>query len=144
MALLVVGYDGSPPARRALEHVASRVTKDDEVVVISVIPPTVRGRSFSAMMPAGMQLPPEMDATFEQRAKDRLDEIVAQLGQRGVRVRGEVLAGEPATAILARASELQAAGIVIGHKAFEGTHLTLGHNADAILRGAKIPVTVVP
>lgn len=144
MAVIVVGFDGSPPARRALEHAAARSTEEDEIVLVSVIPSAVRERSFAAMMPAGIELPPALDGTFEKRARDRLDELVAEHAKRGVKIRGEVRTGEPAATLLALAGELKAAAIVIGHKAFESKHLTLGHNADAILRGAQIPVTVVP
>lgn len=144
MALLLVGFDGSPPARRALDHAATRAGEDDEVVVVWVLSDAVRNRSLSSMMPAGIELPPELGGTFEQRARERLDEAVATHAKNGVNIRGELRAGQPAPAVLALADELEADFIVIGHKAYEGPHLTLGHNADAILRGAKIPVTVVP
>lgn len=144
MAVIVVGFDGSPPARRALDHAASRATLDDELVLVWVLPASVRERSFAAMMPAGIELPPEMGGTFEERARARLAEVVSETAKRGLKTRGELLLGEPADVILGVVEDLHATLLVIGHKAFEGRTLTLGQNADAILRGSKIPVTVVP
>lgn len=144
MALILVGFDGSPPARRALDHAASRAGPGDEILVVWAMDDNVRNRSFSSMMPAGVELPPEMGGTFEQRAKERLEEAIAEHAKRGAKIRGELRAGRPAPAVLGLADETRAALIVIGHKAYEGRHLTLGRNADEILRGAKVPVTVVP
>jgi len=141
---ILVGFDGSAPSRRALDHAVSRALADDEIVVVTVIPAAVRERTFAGMMPAGIELPPSMGGTFEERARARLDEIVAQNASRGVKLRGVVRLGEPAGELLALADEIQAGLIVVGHKAFEGKQLTLGHHADAIVRGARVPVTVVP
>lgn len=145
MARILVGFDGSPPSRRALQHAVTRSgAANDEMVILTVVPSSVRKSSLSAMMPAGIELPRSMNHTFEETARMRLDEVVVELGRQGVKVRGEVRAGEAAATLLALAAELGAEEIVIGHKSFEGPNFTLGPNADKILRGAKVPVTVVP
>lgn len=146
MARILVGFDGSPPSRRALQHAARRAAgaSEVEIVLLTVVPASVRKSSLSAMMPAGIELPRSMSQTFEETARMRLDEVVAELGRQGVKVRGDVRAGDAAQTLLAFADELRADEIVIGHKSFEGPRFTLGPNADEILRHAKVPVTVVP
>lgn len=145
MARILVGFDGSPPSRRALQHAVARVrASGEELFVLTVVPESVRKSSLSAMMPAGIELPREMTRTFEETARLRLDEVVAENGRDGVKVRAEVRAGDAAEALLAFADEMQVSEIVIGHKSFEGARFTLGPNADKVLRGSKVPVTVVP
>lgn len=111
---------------------------------MTVIPPQVRESSMGKLMPAGLTLPPAMDRPFEENARARLDEIAAELKGKRVGVRVEVRAGDPAREMLALVGELGVSEIVIGHKAFEGARMTLGPNADAIVRAATVPVTVVP
>lgn len=145
MARILVGFDGSPPSRRALLHAVRRSgAGGDEIVILTVVPAAVRNSSLSAMMPAGIELPRSMSHTFEETARLRLNEVVDELARAGVKVRGEVLAGEAAPTLLGFAQQLGAQEIVIGHKSFEGPQFTLGPNADKVLRGATVPVTVVP
>lgn len=145
MARLLVGFDGSPPSRRALDYALRRaeLTKAD-LVLLNVLPPQVRDSSLAGMMPAGIELPPALSGTFLDRARERLDETVREAHKRGVQATGLVVLGETAPALLAAVDEVKATEIVIGHKSYEGPDHTLGPNADAILRGAKVPVTVVP
>jgi len=140
---ILVGFDGSPPARRALDHATRRaIASGDEIVIATIIPPQVKGSTLAGL--SGLDLPPIFSRTFEENARLRLDEIAADLKRAGAKVRTEVRTGSTPTTVLALADELEVGEIIIGHKAFEGPHLTLGHNADEILRGAKVPVTVVP
>ena len=145
MARLLVGFDGSPPSRRALEHALRRaaVTKD-EVYLLNVMPPHAQRSSLAGMMPAGIELPEPLTGTFLEHARTRMQEVVSEASAGGRSVTGLVRLGDPAPMLLALADELKATEIVIGHKSYEGPGFTLGPNADAILRGAKVPVTVVP
>jgi nucleotide-binding universal stress UspA family protein len=145
MTRLLVGFDGSPPSRRALEHALRRAAAaKDEVVLLNVLPAGAERSSLAAMMPPGVELPPRLAGTFLEHARARMDETVKEASAKGVPVSGLVRMGPPAATLLAVADEAKAGEIVIGHKSFEGPAFTLGPNADAILRGAKVPVTVVP
>lgn len=145
MARLLVGFDGSPPSRRALDHAVRRAaaTRDD-LVLLNVLPPVAERSGLAGMMPAGIELPGPLGGTFLDRARARMDEVVQETARQGVATTGVVRLGDPASTLLALADETKASEIVIGHKSYEGPDHTLGPNADAILRGAKVPVTVVP
>lgn len=144
MGLLLVGFDGSPPARRALEHAIRRAAAaKDEIVLLNVLPPSVRESSLANMMPAGIELPAQMSGTFLDHARERIQEVVQEAQAKGVQARGIVALGEPAPAMLQAAKELQATEIVIGHRSYE-KHPTLGPNATEIVMRAPVPVTVVP
>jgi nucleotide-binding universal stress UspA family protein len=145
MARLLVGYDGSPPARRAFERALARAkAPGDEILVVSVIPPAVRGSSLSRMMPVGLELPGSLTGTFEDHARERLATLVAEARKAGAKVEGEVRAGSPVDAILAAAREHKADEIILGVKSYEGPEAGLGPNATEIAQKAKIPVTLVP
>lgn len=144
MGRVLVGYDGSPPSKRALDHAVRRalVTKD-EVLLLTVLPPSIRESSLAAMMPAGIELPPEMSGTFVENAQRRLVEVAQEAAGQGVAVKAAVLLGEPAETILHAALEMKADEIVIGHKSYE-KQATLGPNAMAIVMRSAVPVTTVP
>lgn len=145
MALLLVGFDGSPSARRALDHAAARAKANgDEILLVTVVPAAARESGLHRMLPAGLEMPPPLARTFEEGAASRLGEVVEELTKAGVKAHAEVVGGDAGAAVLALAASKGADEIIIGHKAYEGPHLRLGHNAEAILRGATVPVTVVP
>lgn len=144
MTRILVGIDGSPPSRRALDVATEQArVRGHELVLLTVIPPSVRHTSLSSMMPAGLALPPELSNTFEESARLRLDELADQLKGTGIKVRAEVRAGQTVDEIVRAASELGASEIVIGHKAYEEGG-ERGPNAAAIAERAGVRVTLVP
>lgn len=145
MALLLVGYDGSPPARRAFERALARATgMGDEILVLAVIPASVRKSSLSKMMPAGVELPQPLAGTFEDHMRERVDEVVAEARKAGAKASGEIRAGSAVDAILAAARESNADEILLGVKSYEGPEAEVGPNASEVAQRAKVPVTLVP
>ena len=144
MARILVGYDGSPPARRALEFAIRHAqAAKDEVVVLNVVPANAERSGFAGLMPAAIELPKELGGTFADRARKRMEEVLAELAKGGATAKGLVKMGEPAPTLLLVATEIQADHIVIGHRSYE-SGVALGPNASLVVSKATVPVTVVP
>ncbi|MFW6152843.1 MAG: universal stress protein [Halobacteriota archaeon] len=135
---ILIAYDGSAPAERAVLFANSHFD-DARYVLVTVVDPyerlygaygsvdldTVAGRDPTA---SGEELLAE--------ARDQLDpdaEVELVVG-----------VGRPAHAILAEADEHDVDHIVIGSHGRSGTErLLLGSVAETVLRRATVPVTVV-
>lgn len=143
MARILVGYDGSPPAERALQWALDRSTSDDEIILLTSIPPSVAQSSLGKMMPAGVTLPDALSKTFQQNALARLDDVKAQYAKRGVPITVAVREGEPSVAFLAAVAEFKIDQIVIGHKSREKGEIKLGPIAESLVKNMPATVTVV-
>jgi nucleotide-binding universal stress UspA family protein len=142
---VLVGFDGSPSARRALDRAVARVRDGHgDLLVVSVIPEGARRSSIARMMPAGVELPPPLAGTFEEHTVARLEAVVEAARKAGVEARSELRVGEPVEAILAAALAFKADEILLGAKSYEGPEAEVGPNASEIAARSKIPVTLVP
>jgi len=145
MTRILVGYDGSPHAKRAVDAAIQRAqASKGELLVVTAIPNGVRGSSLSAMMPAGVELPKPLAGTFEDHARASLDEVVAKAKAAAVPARGEVHTGPVVDVLLAAAKEFGAEEILLGVKSFEGPDQHVGPHAAEIARRSKVPVVLVP
>ena len=133
---VVVGYDGSQPARAALEYAARRAGSDGEVVAVYAYRPT----------------PDWLGAPQYQRALDASQtsgrEVLASLEdeqpESGVRLTTSLLEGPPARAIVAAADARDADEIVVGSRGFGRLRGVLGSVSHAVLHEADRPVVVIP
>lgn len=128
--MLLLAYDASPPAERALLHAAELVRPDSKVIVINVIPV----QSVSARLET---------VSDKQRARQEkiLRDATAQLARRGLTIETIEAAGDPATEILAAAEATNADMIVVGR----GGNRRLLHSSlsGRLVRGASCDVLVV-
>jgi len=130
--LVLVGYDGSEPARRALEHAADLVGRGGSLSVIHVI----ATQSLSSRL--------ETVSESEQTAQDRLlDESERMLARRGVSAELVAAVGDPATEILAAAESIGAGIIVIGRRRRSKRHLVRTSLSNTLVRRAGTDVLVV-
>jgi nucleotide-binding universal stress UspA family protein len=134
MAALVVGFDGSPAAERALDRAAALSGEYGPVVVVSA---SVASRHSMVDEPiAGGPTPEERDALLERAA--------TTLRSRGI---DPVLVGAdagPTEALVAAAREHEAALIVVGSKGSDyATRVILGSTAETIVRQAPCDVLIV-
>ena len=146
---LVLGYDGSDCAKKALEHTAelARHIDDAEVFVVHAF-------EFSiGYVPMGMtDSPLMMSAEYDQHVDlvraygdQQVADAAATLEAAGVRAGGAVIEGKAVDALLETAREKRAAVIVVGsHGEGAMSAAFLGSTALKLLHHSDIPVLVVP
>jgi nucleotide-binding universal stress UspA family protein len=134
MAKILVAYDGTASARRALERTAAIRRDGDEVVVISVAPVLRSGpRTAGPFMPG--------DTPVEHRQE--LDEAVAILSEQGIDAARLEAIGDPGTAICDAAEERGIDTIVVGSRNLKGVQrLLLGSVSERVAHRAKCDVLI--
>lgn len=149
---VVIAFDGSPAARRAIEQ-AARVFRSSRVLVVTVweeglayvMPPApLDGMMMSPVVDPGVAL--EVDRSVHDHA-DRVSTEGAALAK-SLGLEAEALAvpdeRDIARTILAVASKHQAAAIVVGSRGLSGVRARLeGSTSKALLKYAQCPVVVV-
>lgn len=134
--VIVVGYDGSPRADRALEFAIDRVGEGSLCIVHAWHPTDVM---------RGSEVYPVLAAASMARAESLVDELPGRHPRlAGLTWRASVVEGSPADVIAAAARECDAAEIIVGSHGHGRVRAALGSTAHALLHGAPCPVTVVP
>jgi nucleotide-binding universal stress UspA family protein len=127
---VLVAYDGSAPARRALTHAAALVRPGDDVTVVNVM------------------AEPGVGASIEPPTKERnrqwylLDEAQRFLAGRGIEARTLAVVGDAAKEIVAAAERIGPDVIVVARHRGHVRHL-LGSISGRIVRSANCDVLVV-
>ncbi len=134
---LIVGYDGSPDAQRALTDAAKiALARDAEIVLLNAVDDTILNSAWGVVFDAD---------TIKSAATDLLSSAAADavaLGLPAERIRTAVELGNPAAA-LARHSEA-ASLIVVGRRSSqEGERAYVGSTAAGVVGTAVCPVIVV-
>ncbi len=140
---LVVGYDGSPPASRALDAAVRLLqgrTGRIEVVYVAHLP------SMAALSPGAVS---ELETTFDDVEQELRTMAAAQLGDREQSWGFERRQGLIAEELIAAARDLGAANpgatvvIVVGSSSLV-THRVVGSVAVSLARHSPVPLIVVP
>ncbi len=133
MGKILVGYDGSDGARKAVDRAVSMVKEGDEIVLVFVIPPT-KLEEFIGF---------DSDLT-EESAREVLEEVVRDLEEKGIPVSSKVRQGNVADEIISAASELGCELIVVGSYGLSkvGT-FALGNVAEQVAKKSTRPVLLV-
>jgi nucleotide-binding universal stress UspA family protein len=103
MRKIIVGYDGSECAHRALLRVAKLIQNGTAVTVVSAVPLDVGS--------LGPELPEPSDVAEHAR---QLEEALEFLKTNGIKARGIELEGNPADVILEEARKVGADLVVVG------------------------------
>jgi nucleotide-binding universal stress UspA family protein len=133
--VLVVGYDGSPPSRDALEYAARRAGPDGHVYVVHSFEP-----------PSDWLGHPNYQRVLEEhegRGRELL-EAVEQDNSLGTHVHSELLAGDAAEAIVTVADARHADEIAVGARRLGRIRAALGSVSLDVVHRARIPVVVIP
>ena len=111
---VVVGYDGSSNADRAVEAAADQVGPDGKVHVVTAFHPEKTARLVEHLR----QLPEEFRFVYDQDAaeKGRQQPALLRLQGRGVDCEAHVVPDDPATAIMDVAQREGADLVVVGSR----------------------------
>ena len=140
---LVVGYDGSPPATRALDAAVRLLqgrTGRIEVVWVAHLSSTV-------MMSAGAIA--EMEASFDELAPEIRDQAAGQLRDSGAAWGFERHEGAVVDQLVAAAAGIRDAHpggtvvIVVGSSS-HATHRVVGSVTVSLARHSPVPLIIVP
>lgn len=135
---VLVPYDGSDPAHRAVEH-AVNTTDDEKVVLLRVI--EVSG----GMIEAGIDLVQDRLKEMQEKETEGVAAESKELLDTGdVEYRIETAVGKPSREIVSFAEENNVTQVVIGSHGREGvSRVLLGNVAENVVRRAPTTVTVV-
>ncbi len=132
MGTILVPYDGSAGAKRALRY-AREAYPDEKTVLLYVVE---LGTGAAGM--------PETAAQYYQTVMENAEELVAEAASDDELVTGEVTAGRPAHAILEFVAANDISHIVMGNRGRDGTaRVLLGSVAEAVVRRSPVPTTIV-
>jgi len=131
---VVVGYDGSEAARKALDYAASSVNGGKLFVVTAIVP------APDWMGSPGWQ--ESVDAEHK-RGGDLLEEAVERLPS-SVDYSTELIEGPAADAIIGVAEARHADRIVVGSRGLGRVRALLGSVSHDVLQKADRPVVVMP
>ena len=132
---VVVGYDGSPPARAALAYATGRTATGGRIVAVHAFQPPsdwLGSPYYQRALDASQEHGRELLRTLEEESDPKL-ELATSL-----------LEGPPARAIIAAADARDADEIVIGSRGFGRLRGVLGSVSHAVLHEANRPVVVIP
>jgi nucleotide-binding universal stress UspA family protein len=135
---VVVGYDGSPGSRAALDRAADVAGGDGVVFVVHAYP---HPRGWFGAWDDEDRLASVLEAA-DARMRALCDDAGGPLSR--VAWEPEIIAGDPAEAIAAVAAARQADEIVVGSRRLGTVRALLGSVAQDLIRIAGVPVTVIP
>ncbi|ABL78863.1 universal stress protein [Thermofilum pendens] len=141
-ARILVAYDGSEHARKALEVAVDLASKyGAKLFVVEVVD--------SKSLTSSLREVPSLDvgrviAEIKSKASVDVRECLRLAQSRGVDAEGDVLEGDPASEILRYAEEVKADLIVTGSRGLSlWKRIFIGSVSSKIVSESKVPVLVV-
>ena len=142
---IVLGLDGSRTAEAALEP-AARLAGLLQVpmIVVQVVLPLAVAADPQVPFPTGYDA--QITEVRRREALDYLDDLAEGLRERGITATAAAVVGDsPAGTLLDLGRPERGALLVIATRGRGGVkRLMLGSVADKLVRGAEVPVLVVP
>ncbi|MGC9170551.1 MAG: universal stress protein [Thermoproteus sp.] len=136
---ILVAYDGSQHARRALEVAIDLAKKYGAKIYVAEVvdTATILGLSMGPV-------PPDIIDSMREKAKADLADAKAKAEAEGVQAETAMLEGDPATAIVEYADKIGADLIVTGSRGLSSIkRVFLGSVSTGVVTHAKKPVLVV-
>lgn len=134
MRKVLVGYDGSEGAEKALEKALSLVEDGGELILLAVIP----SREEKSFVDNGAYL------AVELKAEEMINDRIKRIGERNFRIIGIIKRGDAADKIIETANDLKCDLIILGRKGHtEIRPDVLGSVAEKVVTYAHKPVMIV-
>lgn len=147
--MILIGYDGSPDARSAIEH-AAELFGAEPATVLTVWQPfmeVVARTSVGFGLVPSIPDPEEIDKASRQAAEETAAEGAKLAGELGMSAEPRISAQATTTAraILQEADKVGASAIVMGSRGLTGVKsLLLGSVSHEVVQHADRTVAVVP
>lgn len=145
MKKLLIAYDGSEASKKAIDVALKCSSKEDEMLILSVIPAALVESSFTNMLLPTIDLSEVIrSGNFKEKTMENINKVAKEVEGKLAQVDVVVEAGDPADEILMVAKKYDVDIIVIGYKGYgkEGRFL-LGSVTDKVVRHASKSVMVV-
>ncbi len=145
MKKLLIAYDGSEASTKAIDVALKCSSKDDEIILFTVIPAELTESSFTNMLLPTIDLKSVVKSgSFKEKTMKKMSEITKQMEGKISKVETVVETGDAADEILLAAKKYEADIIIVGYKGYgkEGRFL-LGSVTDKVVRHASKSVLVV-
>jgi len=145
MKKLLIAFDGSEASKKAIDLAVHIARKEDEIILLTVIPSELVESTFTNMLLPTIDLSQIVKpGTFKEKTMETVSKVGKEIEQYVSKVEISVEAGDPADEILLIAKKFDVDIILIGFKGFgkEGRFL-LGSVTDKVVRHASKSVLVV-
>jgi nucleotide-binding universal stress UspA family protein len=130
---IVVGYDGSESAKRALERASSVATDQDQVIVVAAAESHARPAITEGS---------HLDPSEIQRRRNDLDEAQAVLSERGIEAETIAAQGDPGAVIVEAATDADL--VIVGTRGLNPVQrILLGSVSSKVVHRAACDVLVV-
>ena len=143
---ILLCYDGSAAARRAIETAARTVAGREAVVLTVWTPPA----AMTPLDPLGdavgglSGIYGELDAAGKRMAAERAHEGARLAREAGLEARPRTAVGRAWSAIVEVADELEATVVVLGARNHSAAGALLGSVSERAARHSRRPVLIVP
>ena len=142
---IVIGFDASPNALRAVRLVGKLVpSRDGQVTLINVVElmaPASRGPRVGGIRSTVAHEVRRINTARSKAAVKALNRAADELKRSGWRTRIELRTGEPLREVIAAVSTARAQLLVVGARGTSGVrHLLLGSVAEGVLNRCPVPV----
>ena len=145
MKKILIAYDGSDASKKAIDMTLKCSNKDDEIVLLTVIPAELTESSFTKMLLPTIDLSNMVKSgSFKEKAMETISKVAKEIEDEVSKVDVIVETGDAADEILLAAKKSEVDIIVVGYKGYgkEGRFL-LGSVTDKVVRHSSKSVLVV-
>ena len=145
MKKILIAYDGSDAAKKAIDMTLKCSSQRDEILILTVIPAELVESSFTKMLLPTIDLSGMVQSgSFKEKAMERIRKVAKEIEGKVEKVEVLVETGDAADEILLTGKKHEVDIIVMGYKGFgkEGRFL-LGSVTDKVVRHASRSVMVV-